>query len=65
MHYNELVGFDLILMGVRLKSLQIRLKFTDSIGAKDTTLGIDEPPFTELMFQLLCFSWHSLIEYKR
>jgi hypothetical protein len=49
---GELVGFDLIPVGVRLKWLQVGIKTKTSADAKDIAFGIDEPLNTEMVLQI-------------
>jgi hypothetical protein len=50
--YVELVGFDLIPMGIRLKRLQVGITTKTSIDPKDAPLGIDEPFDVKMMLQI-------------
>jgi hypothetical protein len=62
MLYVEPAGFDLITAGMRFQTILVEMKLEASTDTKDSTFGIDEPPFTELELQHLLLS---LVQFER
>jgi hypothetical protein len=58
--YIDLVEFDVITAGVKFKHMLVWSKSKIAVDTKDSSLGIEEPPSTELELQILILSLDQL-----